>query len=396
MTPSPEQKYTWTSCPDKSLQVNSVAINDDGSRCVFGTSNEFSEGIFHTYCCDSDGTIKWKAPVSKEKTYQGVFWTAVSGDGNSVAVGGETSKTCGFLRAYDGQTGTEVLNQTPPDRVNQVSLSNDGQWLVACYGRTVEIYQFSSSKNKYLQVKKETNETHNINSCAISSNGDVVVASGIQYDDSGDTTVTKGKVYAYGISNGKVNSLGSCELPTGSMRTAIVDSGNFWAASLHDGSCVLIDKNEPTKCQWQYQPQNVKLSLAYAVDITETDAGEVFVACGANVHNADNQGLLYLVESVKQAGAFTPVEKWTAPIKRSVNPGVSLDRNALYVTATDGQPESNSTSETPGTFYLFGASSGEALWHYDTAIMNWPMMLASDGGSVFGGSDDGAVYYWKL
>jgi len=36
------------------------------------------------------------------------------------------------------------------------------------------------------------------------------------------------------------------------------------------------------------------------------------------------------------------------------------------------------------------------VWKQDTSLMNWPMMLAADGKSVFGGSDNGSVFYWKL
>ena len=73
----------------------------------------------------------------------------------------------------------------------------------------------------------------------------------------------------------------------------------------------------------------------------------------------------------------------------------SLDNNATYVTATDGKP-SDPPNESPGNFYLFDVLSGEKLWRYQTSQMNWPMMLAADASAVFGGSDDGAVYYWKL
>ncbi|MCF6301542.1 MAG: hypothetical protein L3J52_10570, partial [Proteobacteria bacterium] len=77
-------------------------------------------------------------------------------------------------------------------------------------------------------------------------------------------------------------------------------------------------------------------------------------------------------------------------------PGVLMDLNATYVSATDGKPDGKTISESSGSFYLFSADTGELVWKYDTPMMNWPMMLARDGKSVFGGSDDGSVYYWKL
>jgi len=403
MTTTP-QTYAWTRCPDPTLQVNSVSISDDGSRCVFGTSNEFNSGSFATYFCDGDGNLLWSAPVSKDPTYQGIFWTAVSGDGNYVAAGGENTKTDGFLFAYEGASGKSLLGASGlalGSRVNQVTLSQDGKYMAFCYGSNVAVYMLSSDGSAYTALSTISLAPYNINSCEISSNGACVVASGIQYIDNADgSTTTQGKVFSYSVDGTTVTSTGDCALPTGSMRVAVSDNGRFWAASLHDGSCVLINGLSPTTYQWQYSPTaptGYTLSLAYAVDVTETDLGLVYVACGANIHQGTtNAGLLYLVRSEYDKDFHGGVQQWAAQIERSVNPGVTLDRNATYVTATDGQPISHSTQETPGSFYLFDTASGTPVWKQDTSLMNWPMMLAADGKSAFGGSDNGSVFYWKL
>jgi len=419
----------WSIIPP---QINSVSISDDGSRCVYGSSYERGDGYFFTYLYDNEGNLIWKKPIAdNQKTYQGVFWVDISGDGKYVASGGETIDTQknpsapspGFLQAYEASTGTELLNITLNARINQVSLSKDGMYLAVCYGKTLEVYQLQQasspeeSTKKYLSIYTSTSSQYNINSCVISRNGSTVVASGISYEDgidslacsakNADQTTTTGKVFSYSINDEAVTPSGSCELNTGCMRVAITDTGQNWAASLHDGSCVLFNHANPNEKEWQCTPNNPNLMLAYAVDITQTDTGEIYIACGANLWGSGSGGLLYLVksypavydETTKKLGYPPPqnigVIQWSADIQYVVNPGVSMDKNATYVTATDGKPDGQTINESAGSFYLFKASDGSMVWQHNTSMMNWPMMLSQDGNSVIGGSDDGSFYFWQ-
>lgn len=415
---------TWYFTPTTPLQINSVAINDDGSRCAFGSSFERGSGDFYTYLFDGDGNQIWQKPIANSTSYQGVFWVAVSGDGHYFASGGETSNSedtsnsqPGYLQAFAANTGNELLNINLYARVNQVSLSEDGQYLAACYGHTVEIFQLDQTGSQYNSIFKDNLISFGINSCVISRDGTAVIASCIHYtDDDSDatdmqqtsnenTTVTTGQIISYTINGSNVSKTGVCSLDTGCMRVAVTDSGQFYAASLHDGSCVMLHAENPNKIEWQCKPDNPELSLAYAVDITQTDEGDVFVACGANLDSKINGGYLYLVKSERMVydsqGAypkpyFSGVIQWSTTIQYGVNPGVSLDKNATHVTATDGKPDGQTVKESAGSFYLFSTDTGALVWKHDTSMMNWPMMLARDGKSVIGGSDDGSVYYWKL
>jgi WD40 repeat protein len=321
--------------------------------------------------------------------------------------------------AYNADTEVELLNTSPEFRVNQVSLSQDGRYLAVCFGKTLEIYCLNSSASSYAKIISITDISYNINSCVISRDGSTVVASGIsyastnskQFNSTAESDTTKGKVFSYSITGMSVTALGSCELSTGSMRVAIVDSGYFWAASLHDGSCVMFKQVKPDSVEWQFKPNNPLLELAYAIDITQTDSGEVYVACGANLKvNTVNGvssagGFLYLIKSVLMVydeesqypePYYKGILQWSTDIQYGVNPGVSLDKNANYVTATDGKPDGQTVKESAGSFYLYSVSTGSQIWKQDTSQMNWPMMLAQDGSSVFGGSDEGSVYYWNL
>jgi hypothetical protein len=421
----------WSSIPP---QINSVAISDDGSRCVYGTSYERGSGDFFTFLYDGNGNLLWKQPIVKnKKTYQGVFWVAISGNGQFVASGGETvdtqvdknNPTPGFLQAFDAATGTELLNITLSARINQVSLSQSGEYLAVCYGKTVEVFKLIKGiinpgeyKYSYEPMQQFTSATYDINSCVISRDGCTVVASGIAYSDDNTegqlkptshstATTTTGKVFSYTVNNSTVSVLGSCELTSGSMRVAVTDTGQYWTASLHDGSCMLFNQSNPNSEAWQCTPDIQNLMLAYAVDITQTDTGDVYVACGANLSGLGDGGVLYLVKSTTTGktdpsehsatdnAACAGVVQWTQNIQYGVNPGVSMDKNATYVTATDGKPDGQTINESAGSFYLFTAATGDLIWQKNTYMMNWPMMLSRDSSSVIGGSDDGSFYYWQ-
>lgn len=423
----------WTLPP---AQINSVAISDDGTKCVYGSSYERGKGYFYTYLYDGQGNRLWKKPiVADQTTYQGVFWVDISGDGAFVASGGETVNpkdepdypTPGFLQMFVASTGEIIHSSTYPARINQVSLSQDGKYLAVCYGFSLEVFQLNGDKNGYTSIFTHTSASYNINSCVISRDGNTVVAAGIKYSDDtalasrsqmplGETTTT-GQVFSFSVNDGVVSQLAETPTATGCMRVAVVESGLFWAASLHDGSCVMYGLESfagipSVKQYFQFKPNNPNLELAYAVDITQTEIGDIFVACGANLHAAvpgvDPGGILYLVHAVRldyQADEaegldypppnYSATLKWSTNVQFGVNPGVSMDRNATYVTATDGKPVGKTVVESSGSFYMYDAATGDQLFKQPTFMMNWPMKLSRDGQHAIGASDDGTVYYWQ-
>jgi hypothetical protein len=83
------------------------------------------------------------------------------------------------------------------------------------------------------------------------------------------------------------------------------------------------------------------------------------------------------------------------PTQYAVNPGVTLDRAATLISATNGKPDpGHETHESAGNFYLFDNVANRVLWSYPTPKMNWPMAIAANGKAIVGASDDGRVYYW--
>ena len=413
---SPASAPIWTATPDITLQVNSVAVSANGNCCVFGTSNEFGTGQFAVYCYDAAGNKLWSNTVGADNSTQGVFWVAASADGQFVAAGGETSKTVGFLTAYRVADGSPVLNIATKYRINQVVLSGDGSLLLAVFEDQVQLYSYANGA--YTLASQQTLAGSYCNSCALSPDGFTAVVSCTIYSDS-DTKNSKstlgarealassastGQVVSFSISGNQLAISGAWASPVGVMRVAIAATGNYWGASLHDGSCVLFNPSNVHTPLWQYKPALGNLSVAYGFDITQTAAGRVVLACGANLYAASPVptppppgGYLYLVESVASGSSEAPQFLWGQDLMYSANPGVSLDREAQTVTATDGQPgdeTSTPVKESAGNFYLFDAAAGTELWSFPTPVMNWPMAITPDGAHAFGGSDDGSVYFW--
>lgn len=378
----------WSVTPTTGLQVNSVAISDDGQRCIAGTSEEYSSGQFSVFCYNADGSTRWSAPFGDPGSYQGVFWVAISADGALAAAGGETSKSAGLLTIYDGATGAIIFSAVQPSRVNQLCFSGNGSSLLTCFGNTLALYR--SSGTSFALAASHDFSPFGCNSCALSADGSLAVVSSRNYD------TYQGQVSALGISSNGMTVIGSATFAAGAMRVAISASGSYWAAAFHDGSCALFSQASPAAALWSYLPTEAGLEVAYGIDVTETGDGRVLVACGANLKvptpppPAPHGGLLYMVQSVNGS----PTLLWQSYLQFAANPGVSLDTNARYVTATDGSPTAGG-GESPGNFYLFDGATGAPVWTYPTTTMNWPMVITPDASAVLGGSDTGSVIYWS-
>ncbi|GAB4174206.1 MAG: hypothetical protein Kow0020_09630 [Wenzhouxiangellaceae bacterium] len=387
----------WTYPPHKALstQVNSVAVDDTGSRCVFGTWLEEGRGSFAVWLLDGNGRELWCEALDQGATVQGgVYWTAISGDGHWVAAGGERAPDQGFLLAWGADGAVQRLVQSTPSRVNQLSLDATGRRLVACYGSTVAFYLRDPVTLQYRCVGERLladaeGSSYQVISCQVSASGDLAAACGIRYETDGST---RGCVSAWRYTeSGSLEALPAITFDTGCMRVAVSRSGAHWAVSLHDGSCALIDASEPGRPVWRHDPGDTGLGVAYAVAVCEPEPGAVFVVCGANVDANGADGLLYKVTDHNGA----PQLEWKRSVARGINPGVSTDVRGRWVTVTDGEPAPDHSSESAGAFYLY-SGTGALIWSYPTRLMNWPMMISADGRLAVGGTDGGMVYGWRM
>ncbi len=397
MTQSFPSTPTWQRALSATEQVNSCALSADGSRVVAGTSQEFGQGQFAVVCFDADGNQLWRQPVGTAESYQGVFWVAISADGSTVAAGGELADgSDGFLVAFDGGTGSPLYAKTSlPGRVNQVSLSDDGATLLACYLNSLALFRRGSTLDFEQVGTLSVAPHHTIESAMISSDGTRVVAGSIHYE--GNSTIGA-VVSAPIIPMAGFGDATTTAFDSGVMRVAITADGSAWGGVLHDASCVCFLAGSTSLPVWRHR-SNVPADIAYAFGIAGSTAGTVTLAYGVNLVVGDDpgapQGAVVSLACDAQAATPVPVQRWAMPTTYAVNPGVSLDRAATLISATDGKPDpGHETVESAGNFYLFDNVANCVLWSYPTPMMNWPMAVAANGQAIVGASDDGSVYYW--
>jgi len=387
---------SWQRALSTTEQVNSCAVSADGSRVVAGTSHEFGQGQFAVVCLDAGGNQLWRQPVGTPEAYQGVFWVAISADGSTVAAGGELANgSDGFLVAFAGDTGASLYSQTGlPGRVNQVSLSDDGTLLLACYLDTLALFRRGSTLPFVPAGTYSVAAHHTIESAMISGSGTRAVAGSIHYE----SPSTVGTIVSVPVTPTGFGAATATDFDSGVMRVAITADGSAWGGALHDASCVCFLAGATNAPVWRHR-SDVPANIAYAFGIAGSASGTVTLAYGVNLIVGDDpgapQGAVISLACDAQAATPVPVQRWVLPTRFAVNPGVSLDRAATLVSATDGKPDpGHETVESAGNFYLFDNVAGVPLWSFPTPMMNWPMAIAANGRAIVGASDDGRVYYW--
>lgn len=413
MTQSIPSSPIWRHALSATEQVNSCAISADGSRVVAGTSQEFGQGQFAVVCFDAGGNQLWRQQIGTDKAYQGVFWVAISADGSTVAAGGELAEgSQGFLVAYAGSTGLPLYSNTDlPGRVNQVSLSDNGTALLACYLNNIALFRRGSTLNFVQTGTYSVTEHHTIESAMISGDGKRVVAGSIHYVQqsagagnppstgaSSQQSTVGTIISAATIPKAGFGEVTTTSLDSGVMRVAITQDSSAWGGVLHDASCVCFLAGSANLPAWRHR-STVATDVAYAFGIAGSASATLYLACGVNLvagegHGAP-QGAVFSLTCDARAATPVPVQRWIIQTTYAVNPGVSFDRAGTLVTATDGKPDpGHETQESAGNFYLFDNAAGRLLWSCPTPMMNWPMAIAANGQAIVGASDDGSVYYW--
>ena len=396
MTPSIPSTPRWQRVLSSTEQVNSCAVSADGSRIVAGTSQEFGQGQFAVVCFDAQGNELWRRPIGTAEAYQGVFWVAISADGSTVAAGGELADGAqGFLVAFGAESGNPLYAQTDlPARVNQVSLSYDGTLMLACWQETVALFRRGSTLAFAPAGSHCVAPRHTIESAMISGDGTRIVAGSIEYV----SPSTVGTLVSATVTRAGFGDVVATDLDSGVMRVAVTADGSAWGGGLHDASCVCFIEGAASAPAWRHR-SDVPANIAYAFDIAGSASGTLALAYGVNLvageYPGAPQGAVISLACDARAASPLPVQRWVLPTTFAVNPGVTLDRAATLVSATDGKPDpGHETDESAGNFYLFDNAAGVPLWSFATPMMNWPMAIAADGRAVVGASDDGSLYYW--
>lgn len=232
-------------------------------------------------------------------------------------------------------------------------------------------------------------------SVAIDREGQQIVVAGRHYLSAGEPAEdATGAVFWFDCA-AALFLKASCVLDCPAMRVAMTPDGGFWAAAMYDGSTCLFSPDSAQTPLYRYTPPIQDLGVSYGVAIASRGDGNLVMASAVNY--GQDQGAVCVLEGhMMAARLFAPGLSWHQTLKYSANPGLTMDDRGRWLTATDGQPLADSDQdETPGSFYLFDLASQQCLWSYPTSLMNWPMQITPDGRYVFGGSDDGCVYYWQ-
>lgn len=407
----------WNVEPQPGYQINSTAISADGSVCLFGTSREYDSGKFTVYCYDNNKKLLWSKPITDSAVEQGVFWVAVSADGRYGAAGGikkpqskskeQSTKTMdntetdnsddGFLNIYDICRGEVILDLSLTSRVNQVAMSDDGKTLVAVAGSEVILCQMVGSA--FEKVAAKTLVSQYCQSCQLSADGRLAIVGTTNYDENTTSNYT-GQVLAYSTVGQDLTQIALYPANVGIQRVSMCSDGSWWAASTHSGQLFAFSASVQggSSPAWTYTPDDKDVSVSYAVAIARNDE-TVYVTLGVNLRSEKTGGRLYTMQCDASASeANEPIPCWQYDISFGVNPGVNMDRNAEYVTATDGEPASKSDhDESAGNFYLFNikdSSRDPLVWSYHTNQMNWPISISANGNAIFGASDNGNAYFW--
>lgn len=374
---------SWTATPTSSpYYINSVATSADGNRNLSGTffhsyggtdaTAAASEvGVFGTYCYDRAGNLVWK---DEFKGWQGVYWVDVSTDGKWAASGGWFSQTpiSGFVRAYNATNGQSALDYSTTARVNQVSLSTDGAWLVSA-ANTLVLFQRTGSSYQKVDEYTSTTPSDTMETIALSADGGTLIA--------GDYA---GNLLVFSIKDGKFGTPVSWKIPGGgySHSVRVTPNGSAFAAGGSNGDFYLFDT-----AAFRSQPQP---TVTYHVP----NAGSVYGVAIANdasafvgiVNVSGGTGSVYYIQRQGSTGTL----KWTYATQHNPN-SAWLNSPANLLAVADGHPDGS-----PGAFYLLNAANGSLLGQYGTSNMSWPIMISANASAVLAGSDDSHVYYFQL
>jgi WD40 repeat protein len=374
--------------------VNSVATSNDGKVVAAGTyyfpypnssGPAVTDGTFATHCFDATGALLFKDDHTGN---EGIYSVAVSGDGTVIAAGGlfsggqkpsnATTANQGLVRAYQPGPARVVDYTGVHTRVNSVALSHNGavlaavtlagelllwvntgggfpanpvvvagpgprldmvcvhpsgQWLVAC-GRkgTVHFVDVAAAGGPQLKTW-HSSPSLRLLACALAPTANMFIAGG------------ENRVYVFTKASmtaaGGPQPIGQYDIPKGGTSDDL-----RWLAISAAGTRVTV------------------------------------------VANLANDIAGYLLTLSNNNGQLTPIRQ---PQVVSHNPNsTSMDAAGTLITVADGHPV-----RTPGTFYLFDATTGNKLMEEPTTDdMNWPMVLSADGTAAVGGSDNSHVYYF--
>jgi WD40 repeat protein len=406
-SPGLSKTPVWSASPSNGKYfINSIAVSADGGRVVGGTFYHVyapgetrlpppvaisaplttppdpETGTFGTYCYNATGTPLWSDTYDG---WQGVYWVTISADGARAASGGLYSQTpqAGLVRAFDATNGTKLLDYPTQQRVNQVALSHDGEWLVSA-AESVVLFRFDGTTGGYIKTGEFTPTGGSI----AYPNG--VVSVGLSAD--GSTIVFADYAGHLGVLSNEGGLLGlqtQWNLPASFCHmVALSPDGQWFAAGGAAGCFYLCETSQfvasgsPT-----FSYDTGVAGAVYGVAVEQDGSGFVGVV------NVGDGGTVYFVQRV---GDSVMLECKFDTLRNPNSAALNTAHRLLAV--ADGHPDG-----TPGNFYLY-ANVGRALlppparatlvWQFQAGNMSWPITISAAGNAIVAGSDDTNIYYF--
>jgi hypothetical protein len=380
-------------------EVNSVAISGDGKVVVAGTY--YFRGrkptALGTYAFDAGGKALWKdlAPA----TDSGIYWVAVSRDGQWAASGGGDHQVPrpkvlgkGYVSAFEVASGTKTtLLAADIGGVNMTALSGDGSYLVAGADATYVFKRLGSAFGAPSVLSAGIGATDSVVAVAISDDGTWVL-----YGTSGGRIVLSANkavvpplaapVSWNAPSHHYIKSLAMAADGSGfavvttnrayALKKKVPVECNAYFFSLKSGPDYFPTTQAPAWPGWPLTGCNGTLSVAINGDASR-------VAAVGNVGVKPVTGSVFFFDA--QSSSSSPL--WTKSTQHGPN-CVSMDDAGKKVAAADG-------FLSAGAFYLFDALGTKVPLPIQPAKVSWTIQVSADGTAMAAGTDDSKVYYFQ-
>jgi len=313
-------------------------ISEDGA-----TVAAFQKGSVVLF--DRDGTLPvWEHTPAKGDNDWDVSDLALSGDGTRFVVALSDHRGTYKVLAFDRASSDPLWSKTSKERIEDVGISGDGQYVVVGYSRgNLSLFETGSATPVWAHVSNGYNYQLFM---AISDNGDLIVTS-----DHANVTLF-GKNSSTPLWSRNIQERGGTWFSDTVESIDISGDGEYIVAGTQSGYLHLYSKDNSTEL-WNFTGDKINDHI-WSVAIS---ADGQHITTGAS--NVDNKVYLF--------GPDSPTPTWDHQVNAGVE-GAGFDKVAI---AANGRYLAASTSVPVSKLYVFDPNSTKPLWTYaDYAYIN--------------------------
>ncbi|HJL53010.1 MAG TPA: PQQ-binding-like beta-propeller repeat protein, partial [Arenicellales bacterium] len=276
---------------------------------------------------------------------------SISGNGEYIVAGSDDYK----VYLFNKNSSTPLWSYTAEDSVNSVAISADGEYIVAG-GKDDYIYFFDKDSSTPLW---SYNTADDVGRVSISADGEYIAAG--SYDK---------KVYLFGKDSG--TPLWSYEIGGGVSSVAISADGEYIAAAGEgDTNVYLFDKDSSTPLR-NYTIEGDIYCYDFVASCVAISADGKYIVVGNDV------GQIHLLDK----SSSTPLWSYTVTGLSPQLVSVTISADGKYIAA----------GSRYDTVYLFDKDSSTPLWSYETGDTVYSVAISADGKYIVAGSLDRKVY----